>query len=67
MRWLIRLAVLALAAFGAKTLYDRWYGDRPTNTEMLVEPVPYVESIRTEIEEVVAAPYDPELGIPLET
>jgi hypothetical protein len=67
MRWLIRLILLALAAFGAKTLYDRWYGERSTPIRPTTEPEPYLQEVRSESEEVVAAPYDADLGIPAET
>jgi hypothetical protein len=64
MRWFIRLTVLALAAFGAKTLYDRWYGAQASKPPAVPKPEPYLEEIRVEMEEVVAAPYDADLGIP---
>ena len=67
MKLLIRLAVLGLAAFGAKTLYDRWYGQATTSPLPLVPSAsqsgPYLEEVRVELEEVVAAPFDPELGV----
>jgi hypothetical protein len=67
MRWLIRLILLALAAFGAKTLYDRWHGEQTTPSRPMTEPEPYLQEVRTELEQVVAAPYDADLGIPVET
>jgi hypothetical protein len=67
MRWLIRLILLALAAFGAKTLYDRWYSEQAAVTGQTTDQEPYLQEVRSELEEVAAAPYDADLGIPVET